>query len=93
MSLVRVYKSRLSGVFVFVTMRVPVVSQSSVTLCLPFCGSCMGACILGVTLSLEVCAYNSVDGVIWGSIVMCVWLWAISTHVSWTHPSCLSVLS
>lgn len=72
MSLVRVYKSRLSGVFAFVTMRVPVVSQSSVTLCLPFCGSCMGACILGVTLSLEVCAYNSVDGVIWGSIVMCV---------------------
>lgn len=51
----QVCKSRCCGVSAFVTMCVPVVSHNSVTLYLPFHGSCMGVCILSVTLSLGVC--------------------------------------
>lgn len=71
----RVCRSRHCGVFAFVTLWVSVASPSSVTLCLPCRGSCMGACILGASLNLEACECDSCLWCDLGFTVTCVWLW------------------
>lgn len=62
-------ENRHRGIFVFVTLWVPVVSHNSVTFCLIFCGSRLGAYILGVLLSIEVLGGNSICSGIWGFMV------------------------
>ena len=67
----------------------------TVTLWLTFRGSCMSTCILGVSLSLEVCECGSVYGVIWGSMVTCVGggSGAMIPGVSWAHQPCFRAFS
>lgn len=93
-------KADAAGSFACVTMWVPVGFHNSATLCLPFCGSCVGARILGVSLSLEVCVRDclwcdlvTVYGVDLGSMVMCVWLWGYFCSCFSGSPPCLSASS
>lgn len=67
----------------------------SVTLCLTFRGSCMSTCILGVSLSLDVCEYGSVYGVIWGvrGDVCVRGSGAMTAGVSWAHQPCFCAFS
>lgn len=91
MSTVVVCKSKHCGFIALAILWVPVASHNGVTLCLTFCSSCMGACMLGVSLSLEGCVCDSVYCVIWGlwgCVCGCVCVLVCGSGAPPTLPQC-----